>query len=59
VGLPRRTSLASTSEAFVVQAQGTSMPAIVGAFDEAFGKATKRLVEWAIRQVAAAETAPS
>jgi len=38
VRLPRRTSVASTSEEFVVPAGGTSMPAIVRAFDEAFGK---------------------
>jgi cholesterol transport system auxiliary component len=59
VRLPRRTSVAATSEEFMVDAGATSMPAIVRAFDEAFGKATKRLVEWTIRQVAAAETAPS
>jgi cholesterol transport system auxiliary component len=59
VRLPRRISLASTSEEFVVQAENTSMPAIVQAFDEAFGKAAKRLVEWTIRRSASAETAHS
>jgi ABC-type uncharacterized transport system auxiliary subunit len=34
------------------------VPAIVRAFDEAFGKAAKRLVEWTIRQIAIAQTPP-
>jgi cholesterol transport system auxiliary component len=55
VRLPRRTSLASTSEEFVVRAGDTSVPAIVTAFDEAFGKALRRIVEWTIRQAAAAQ----
>ena len=59
VRLPRRISLGSTSEEFVVQAADTSMAAIVRAFDEAFGKVTRRLVEWAIRQSATAQTAHS
>jgi cholesterol transport system auxiliary component len=58
VRLPRRTSLAATSEEFVVRASDTSLPAIVNAFDEAFGKALKRLVEWTVMQVAAAQGAP-
>jgi cholesterol transport system auxiliary component len=59
VRLPRRVSLGSTSEEFVVRAEDTSMPAIVRAFDEAFGKVAKRLVEWTIRQSASAEMAHS
>ena len=58
VRLPRRTSLAATSEEFVVRAGNTSLPAIVSAFDEAFGKALKRLVEWTVIQAAAAQGAP-
>jgi cholesterol transport system auxiliary component len=58
VKLPRRTSVASTSEAFSVRAEDTSLPTIVRAFDEAFGKADKRLVEWTIRQIALAHTPP-
>ena len=54
VRLPRRTSVAATSEEFVVRAGDTSVPAIVAAFDEAFGKALKRIVEWTLREVAAA-----
>jgi cholesterol transport system auxiliary component len=57
VRLPRRVSLGSTSEEFVVQAEGTSMAAIVRAFDEAFGKVTRRLVEWTIRESVNAEVA--
>ncbi|MGH6901034.1 MAG: ABC-type transport auxiliary lipoprotein family protein, partial [Geminicoccaceae bacterium] len=56
IRLPRRTSLAATSEEFVVRAGNTSVPAIVIAFDEAFGKALKRIVEWTLRQAAAART---
>ena len=55
IRLPRRTSLAATSEEFVVRASNTSVPAIVTAFDEAFGKALKRIVEWAIQEAAAAQ----
>jgi cholesterol transport system auxiliary component len=58
VRLPRRTSLASTSAEFVVGASNTSLPAIVEAFDEAFGKALKRIVEWTVIQAAAAQGAP-
>jgi cholesterol transport system auxiliary component len=56
VRLPRRTSLAATSEEFLVRAQSTSVPAVVTAFDDAFGKALKRIVEWTIREAAAAGT---
>jgi cholesterol transport system auxiliary component len=55
IRLPRRTSLAATSEEFVVTANNTSVPAIVSAFDEAFGKALKRIVEWTLREAAAAQ----
>jgi ABC-type uncharacterized transport system auxiliary subunit len=58
VRLPRRTSLAATSEEFVVRARDTSLPAIVNAFDEAFGKALKRIVEWTVIQAAAAQGGP-
>jgi cholesterol transport system auxiliary component len=59
VRLPRRVSLGATSEEFVVRAEDTSMPAIVRAFDEAFGKVAKRLVEWAIERSAHADAANS
>jgi cholesterol transport system auxiliary component len=59
VRLPRRVSLGATSEEFVVRAEDTSMPAIVRAFDEAFGKVAKRLVEWTIERSARPDTANS
>ena len=55
VRLPRRQRIAATSEEFVVGAGATSLESIIVAFDEAFGKATKRIVEWAIRELAALE----
>ena len=55
IELPRRTSLASTSAEAVVRAADTSLPAIVRAFDEAFGRAAKRAVEWTIERIAAVE----
>jgi len=55
VRLPRRISLAATSEEAIVPAEGTSLEDIVVAFDAAFGTAVKRVVEWTIRQSAAAE----
>jgi len=58
IRLPRRTSLAAISEEAVVRARDTSLAAIIEAFDEAFGKAVKRIVEWTVAQAAAAQ-APS
>jgi cholesterol transport system auxiliary component len=57
VRLPRRTSIGSTSEVFTVAAQDRSMAAIVVAFDEGLGKALRRVVEWAVREVARAQAA--
>jgi ABC-type uncharacterized transport system auxiliary subunit len=37
-----------------VRAGNTSLSAIIDAFDEAFGKALKRIVEWTVREAAAA-----
>jgi cholesterol transport system auxiliary component len=56
IRLPRRTSVAATSQEFVVRASNTSLPAIVNAFDEAFGKALKRIVEWSVTEAATAQT---
>ena len=56
IRLPRRISVAATSEEFTVRAGNTSLPAIVNAFDEAFGKALKRIVEWAVLEAATAQT---
>jgi cholesterol transport system auxiliary component len=54
IQMPRRTSLSATSAEAVIRAENTSLPAIVRAFDEAFGKATKRLVEWTVEELAQA-----
>jgi cholesterol transport system auxiliary component len=56
IRLPRRISVAATSEEFTVRASSTALPAIVEAFDEAFGKGLKRIVEWAVIEAAAAQT---
>jgi len=56
VQLPRRTSVAAISEEFEVRASNTSLPAIVEAFDEASGKALKRIVEWAVMEAAIVQT---
>jgi cholesterol transport system auxiliary component len=55
VRLPRRTSVAATSEGFTVDAQNGSLPAIVAAFDEALGKALKGVVEWTVREIERSE----
>ena len=55
IRLPRRTSFAATSEESTVRARDTALPAIVGAFDEAFGKVLKRIVEWAVIEAANAQ----
>ena len=57
VRLPRRTSVASTSASAIVTAEDRSLQAIVRAFDEALGKATKKAVEWSIQTTAAEEEA--
>jgi cholesterol transport system auxiliary component len=55
VRLPRRTSLVATSAEHTVRARGTAVPDIIKAFDEAFGKVSKRVVEWTISAIAEAE----
>jgi cholesterol transport system auxiliary component len=54
IQLPRRTSVSATSIEATIRADNTSLPAIVRAFDDAFGKVTKRLVEWTIQELARA-----
>jgi cholesterol transport system auxiliary component len=56
IRLPRRTSIAAISEESIVRASNTSLPAIVDAFDEAFGKVLKRIVEWVVTEAATAQT---
>lgn len=58
IRLPRRTSVAATSAEAFVQAQATSVAAIVRAFDEAFGKASKRVVEWTVQELANVDPPP-
>ena len=55
VRLPRRTSVAATSQSFTIDSAGRSLPKIVEAFDEGLGKALRRIVEWAIREIDKAE----
>jgi cholesterol transport system auxiliary component len=50
--LPRRTSVAANSESFTIPAANGSLPAIVTAFDDALGKALRRLVEWTVQEIA-------
>jgi cholesterol transport system auxiliary component len=57
--LPRRTSIAATSEAFIVAAEDRSLQAIVAAFDEGLGKALRRVVEWTVREIDKAEATPA
>ena len=59
VRLPRRTQVASTSIQAVVPANGRSTEAVVIAFDEAFGRATKDLVAWALERIAAHQATSS
>ncbi len=49
VQMPQRTIIAWTSEDHKIPADGESMNAIVGAFDEALGKTLKRIVEWTLK----------
>ena len=55
VELPRRTHVASTSAEATVRARQVSTDAVVLAFDEAFGRTVKEIVEWATREIAAHE----
>ncbi len=49
VKMPQRTIIAWTSEEHTIPASGESMEAIVKAFDQALGKALKRIVEWTLK----------
>ena len=40
----------------MVRAKNTSLPAIVDAFDEVFGKTLKRIVEWTVIEAATVQT---
>ena len=56
IRLPRRTSIAAVSEESVVRASNTSLPAIIDAFDEAFGKVLRRVVDWTVMEAATAQS---
>jgi cholesterol transport system auxiliary component len=51
--MPRRESLATFSSSEVVRAAGTPLDRVILAFDEAFGRVQRRIVEWTIDQVVA------
>ncbi|MGF1475648.1 MAG: ABC-type transport auxiliary lipoprotein family protein [Geminicoccaceae bacterium] len=53
LALPRRTTLARDSFDVKVEAAGTGIDPIKDAFDEAFGRAVKRMVEWTARTLGA------
>jgi len=48
IKMPRRSIVATKNFEYVVPATENSMQAIIGAFDEALGKAMRRLVEWTL-----------
>ena len=50
VQMPQRTIVANTTVEESAPANGRAMDAIVLAFDDALGKAMKRVVEWTLRQ---------
>ena len=56
VRMPQRAIIGTMTAENFEQAQGTDMDAVVHAFDEALGKAMKRLVEWTIWTAQAAGT---
>jgi len=53
VKMPERTIIAAESFGAKIKAEGTAMPAVIGAFDEALGKVLKRIVTWAMPQLSA------
>ena len=57
VAMPRRTHIASTSVVGLATAESRKLGDIITAFDQAFGRAAKDLVSWAVRR--AAEEKPS
>ena len=57
VGMPRRNHIASTSVIGLANSESRKMDDIINAFDVAFGRAAKDLVNWTIRRTA--ENKPS
>lgn len=54
--MPRRESLATFSASEAVRADGTSLDLVIVAFDDAFGRVQRRIVNWVIEQVEVAST---
>ncbi|MDH3663456.1 MAG: ABC-type transport auxiliary lipoprotein family protein [Alphaproteobacteria bacterium] len=52
VAMPRRTHIASTSVVGLATAESRKLDDIIDAFDQAFGRAAKDLVDWTIRRAA-------
>lgn len=52
VTMPRRTDIATTSVVGLATAESRKLSDIVDSFDLAFGRATKDLVDWAVRRIA-------
>ncbi|MGI9433844.1 MAG: ABC-type transport auxiliary lipoprotein family protein [Geminicoccaceae bacterium] len=59
VKMPRRTTLATVSVNGSASSVSKALPEIVTAFDQAFGSATKDLVDWTVRHIADLEGGPS
>ena len=49
IKMPRRSIVASENFEFTIAVKENSMQAIVGGFDDALGKAMRRLVEWTLK----------
>lgn len=52
VAMPRRSHIASTSVVGLAKAKSRKLDDIITAFDEAFGRAAKDLVDWTVRRAA-------
>lgn len=52
VTMPRRTHVAGTSVVGLATAESRKLNDIIDAFDQAFGRAAKDLVDWTVRQAA-------
>ena len=49
IKMPRRSIVASENFEYIIAVKENSMQAIVGGFDDALGKAMRRLVEWTLK----------
>ena len=55
LGMPRRESLATVRGDQTVRADGTSVEAVILAFDQAMGLALRRIVSWTVAEIARRE----